>query len=424
MPGAFKIVPGLGDALHEAMKKISGVEEIAPAAEGVASAANKHTSTPTGQNRPKSWHGSQVPGKPKINKTLVSEMEGMLAKRRNKVDQEAYVSEGPDPVLPPPEPVCLPPTGARKPSVASVDSGRGASIESNSRNSLEPGGYARVSVDQERKEELMLAKAVRRSSAKMLNRDASPNSLTSPIESPLTVKQEVSPASSLPPPSPVVMRYWKQCSSTADSGYFGEEGMEQDEPARDASGEVIAPWKADAIEGEEQEFPSIASKIKQMEEDAKKPLAMYEVPDVKAKMRTGAPAAKWMEARKLILVNSYFVKDIKGYNRKGRELPKIKVSSETSAAENEISSHFDEATNLDDTDCKSDFDEGQSHVDSSASIEIEVLSRTELCIFFSPLAFLLVFHVWLCLLPAFKLFFFLLAVLACAGFILYHEDSA
>ena len=173
-----------------------------------------------------------MPGKPKINKTLVSEMEGKLAKRRNKVDQEAYVSEGPDPVLPPPEPVCLPPTGARKPSVASVDSGRGASIESNSRNSLEPGGYARVSVDQERKEELMLAKAVRRSSAKMLTRDASPNSLTSPIDSPLTVKQEVSPASSLPPPSPVVMRYWKQCSSTADSGYFGEEGMEQDEPAR------------------------------------------------------------------------------------------------------------------------------------------------------------------------------------------------
>ena len=36
MPGAFKIVPGLGDALHEAMRKISGVEEIAPAAEGLA----------------------------------------------------------------------------------------------------------------------------------------------------------------------------------------------------------------------------------------------------------------------------------------------------------------------------------------------------------------------------------------------------
>jgi len=298
MPGAFKIVPGLGDALHEAMKKISGVEEIAPAAEGVASAANKQTSTPTGQNRPKSWHGSQVPGKPKINKTLVSEMENRLAKRRNKVDQEAYVSEGPDPVLPPPEPVCLPPSGARKPSVASVDSGRGGSVESTSRNSLEPGGYARVSVDQERKEELMLAKAVRRSSAKMLGRDASPNSFTSPIESPPTVKQDVSPSSSLPPPSPVVMRYWKQCSSTTDSGFFDEEGMEHEEPARDANGEVIAPWKADAIEGDEQQFPSIAEKIKQMEEEAKKPkLAMYEVPDVKAKMNKIAPTAKWMEAR-------------------------------------------------------------------------------------------------------------------------------
>ena len=183
---------------------------------------------------------------------------------------------------------------------------------------------------------------------------------------------------------------------------------------------MIAPWKADAIEGEEQEFPSIASKIKQMEEDAKKPLAMYEVPNVKAKMRTGAPAAKWMEARKLILVNSYFVKDIKGYNRMGRELPKIKVSSETSPVENEneINSHFDEVANSDDT----DFDEGQSLVDS-ANIEIEVLSRAELCIFFSPLASLLVFHVWLCLLPAFKLFFFLLAVLASACFILYHGDS-
>merc|ERR1719447_1180909 len=295
MPGAFKIVPGLGDALHEAMKKISGVEEIAPAAEGVASEANKQTSTPTGQNRPKSWHGSQVPGKPKINKTLVSEMENRLAKRRNKVDQEAYVSEGPDPVLPPPEPVCLPPSGARKPSVAS---GRGGSVESTSRNSLEPGGYARVSVDQERKEELMLAKAVRRSSAKMLGRDASANSFTSPIESPPTVKQDVSPSSSLPPPSPVVMRYWKQCSSTTDSGFFDEEGMEHEEPARDANGEVIAPWKADAIEGDEQQFPSIAEKIKQMEEEAKKPkLAMYEVPDVKAKMNKIAPTAKWMEAR-------------------------------------------------------------------------------------------------------------------------------
>merc|ERR1719228_235446 len=73
--------------------------------------------------------------------------------------------------------------------------------------------------------------------------------------------------------------------------------MDQEDLARDENGDIIPPWKADAIEGEEQSFPSIADKIKQMEEDAKKPLAMYEVPDVKAKMRTGAPAAKWMEAR-------------------------------------------------------------------------------------------------------------------------------
>ena len=40
----------------------------------------------------------------------------------------------------------------------------------------------------------------------------------------------------LPPPSPVVMRYWKQCSSTADSGYFGEEGLEAEEHARGERG--------------------------------------------------------------------------------------------------------------------------------------------------------------------------------------------
>merc|ERR1719228_3193053 len=91
MPGAFKIVPGLGDALHQAMKKISGVEEIAPAAEGIASEATRHTSTPTGTARPKSWHGSQVPGKPKPSRPLMSEMENRLARRRDKVDKEAYV---------------------------------------------------------------------------------------------------------------------------------------------------------------------------------------------------------------------------------------------------------------------------------------------------------------------------------------------
>jgi len=302
LPGAsqgFKIVPGLGDALHEAMRKISGVEEIAPAAEGVASDSIRQTSTPTGKDRPKSRYGAQVPGKPKISRPMMSEMEGLLAKRRDKVDKESYICEGPDPV-PAPEPVSLPPSGARKPSTTSMDSGRGASLEPGQQRqmSLEPGGgYARVSVDRERKEELKMAKAVRQSSAKMLGR-TSPNVFT-PSPSPVTVRLDDTspPLANQPPPSPVVMRYWKQCSSTADSGYFGEDGLDSEEIVKDANGDIIPPWKLEAIEGEENEFPSIATKIKQMEEEAKRPLAMYEVPDVKSKMNTGAPAAKWMEAR-------------------------------------------------------------------------------------------------------------------------------
>jgi len=276
------------------------VEEIAPAAEGVASDDNRHTSTPTGPDRIKSWHGTQVPGKPKINRPLMSEMGALLAKRRDKVDKESYVSEGPDPVKVP-ELVCLPPSGPRKPSTTSIDSGRGESVEPTRQNSQEPGGYSRVSVDRDRKEELKMAKAVRQSSAKILGR-ASPGpnwvpNTPSTAPSPVTVKQEEDTVPGLAP-SPVVMRYWKQCSSsTADSGYFGEEGLETEDVPRDANGEVIPPWKLEAIEGEETEFPSIANKIKQMEEEAKRPLAMYEVPDVKSKMNTGAPAAKWMEAR-------------------------------------------------------------------------------------------------------------------------------
>jgi len=276
------------------------VEEIAPAAEGVASDANRYTSTPTGPDRIKSWHGTQVPGKPKINRPLMSEMGALLAKRRDKVDKESYVSEGPDPVKVP-ELVCLPPSGPRKPSTTSIDSGRGESVEPTRQNSQEPGGYSRVSVDRDRKEELKMAKAVRQSSAKILGR-ASPGpnwvpNTPSTAPSPVTVKQEEDTVPALAP-SPVVMRYWKQCSSsTADSGYFGEEGLDTEDVPRDANGEVIPPWKLEAIEGEETEFPSIANKIKQMEEEAKRPLAMYEVPDVKSKMNTGAPAAKWMEAR-------------------------------------------------------------------------------------------------------------------------------
>ena len=201
---------------------------------------------------------------------------------------------------------------------------------------------------------------------------------------------------------------------------------------------MIAPWKVDAIEGKEREFPSIASKIKQMEEDAKKPLAMYEVPDVKAKMRTGAPAAKWMEARKLILVNSYFVKDIKGYNRKGRDPPKIEVSPpEPKVSLPKLKSSPEVFKTLPSTspfkkdsqakstysivDCKPDL-ENKSIVDYPPDcIEVDFLSCNELCILLSCLLLLFLDYVCLCLLPAFKLFFFLIAILASACFFLYRD---
>merc|ERR1712106_1197946 len=48
-------------------------------------------------------------------------------------------------------------------------------------------------------------------------------------------------------------------------------------------------------EGDETQFPSIKNKIANMEEEAK--LKLFEVPDVKSKMRKGAPAPGWMEAR-------------------------------------------------------------------------------------------------------------------------------
>ena len=203
---------------------------------------------------------------------------------------------------------------------------------------------------------------------------------------------------------------------------------------------MIAPWKADAIEGDEQQFPSIAEKIKQMEEEAKKPkLAMYEVPDVKAKMNKIAPTAKWMEARKLILVNSYFVKDIKGYNRKGRDPPKIEVSPpelkvslpKLKTSTTEIiktlpsTSPFKKDSQAKSTysvvDCNPDL-ENKSIVDSPPDcIEVDFLSCNELCILLSCLLLLFLDYVCLCLLPAFKLFFFLIAILASACFFLYRD---
>merc|ERR1719481_598546 len=89
------------------------------------------------------------------------------------------------------------------------------------------------------------------------------------------------------------MRYWKQCTN-------GNAEEEEDESKVEDSEESKTDWKTEALEGDVQEFPSIQAKIKNMEEEAKKvstPRGMFEVPDVKSKMRQGAPAAGWMEAR-------------------------------------------------------------------------------------------------------------------------------
>merc|ERR1711970_706721 len=101
--------------------------------------------------------------------------------------------------------------------------------------------------------------------------------------------QETTPAN-IPPPSSVVMRYWKQCSTTDASedteNSNGDDNKGQsDEPA----------WKTEALEGDVTQFPSIKNKIANMEEEAKP--KMFVVPDVKSKMRQTTPTAGWMETR-------------------------------------------------------------------------------------------------------------------------------
>jgi len=298
----FKIVPGLGDALHEMKRRISGVEETPACAEGTASDQNRATSTPTGPSRPKSWHGSQVPGKPPRNNAMLSEMQSKLQKRKEKVDKEAYVVQTPENALPPTgqsiKPTSSTPLRGWTPPVdygprrASRDSGRDSwtptsDYDPERRVSVDFSQYRKVSVDLERKEELSLAKAVRKSSVKMLGRGSPSTFEQNPEE---TVIQPPPPHTHIPPPSPVVMRYWKQCSSTdvtidSDKSNDEDKNGQSDEPA----------WKTEALEGDITEFPSIKNKIANMEEEAKP--KMFVVPDVKSKMRQTTPTAGWMETR-------------------------------------------------------------------------------------------------------------------------------
>ena len=180
---------------------------------------------PNAKARPKSWYGSQVPGKPKRDNAFLNEMQSKLSRRKDKVDAESYVVETPDHLVV----ESLPPSGARRerdtpPTDFSPFMQRRSSKDSG-RFSLTPScdgdftQYRRVSVDLERKEELILAKQVRKSSAKMLRSSRSPCSWEQNRESPSTQSMEDSPSetpTNVPEASPVVMRYWKQCAG-ADS---------------------------------------------------------------------------------------------------------------------------------------------------------------------------------------------------------------
>ena len=193
----------------------------------------------------------------------------------------------------------------------------------------------------------------------------------------------------------------------------------------DENGEVIPTWKADAIEGEEQQFPSIADKIKLMEEEAKKPLAMYEVPDVKSKMNAPAPAAQWMEARNLILVNSFFVKDIKEYGRSRTvsRMPDISAKSDTHKL-----SEFADASDTAEMPVESHTDDSIRTTAETVKIlkmkdveTIQILSYLELGLFCTPVLFFLAFQIWLCILPFLKIWMFLVIVLAFTCFIIHCE---
>jgi len=309
----FKLVPGLGDALHEMKRRISGVEETPACAEGVASEQNRATTTPTGPSRPKSWHGSQVPGKPPRNNAMLSEMQSKLQKRKEKVDKEAYVVQTPETTLPPigqkARPVSYTADGNRKSSTplrgwtppvdhgprrASKDSGcwtPTSEYDPERRVSVDYSQYRKVSVDLERKEELCLAKAVRKSSVKMLGRGSPSMFESNQEETVIQPPQENTPLpANIPPPSSVVMRYWKQCSTTdvsedTENSNGDDNKGQSDEPA----------WKTEALEGDVTQFPSIKNKIANMEEEAKP--KMFVVPDVKSKMRQTTPTAGWMETR-------------------------------------------------------------------------------------------------------------------------------
>jgi len=333
----FKVVPGLGEALHAAKLKICGVEETPACAEGVsagggggASGSSSGASSTTAI-RPKSWHGRLQP-----NKAVINEMQNKLAARRAKVDQESDTVPAPNIGRPPrsgqsgdknERKVSLPtvtrgytpPTSrGRTPSMDfgadwtpvlnrkySQDSGvYTGSREMSGTPPVTPNQYRRVSVDIERKEELMLAKQVRQNSVKILRmspvngpslqqqRESSVDELANVPVTSTTCSTSATPAPDVSSPSPIVMRYWNQCTGSDKA----EESIDDTDETK------VETWKDVALEGDETQFPSIKQKIHQMEEEAKTKM-VTRVPDVKRNLNLGeVKTAGWMEARKKLQV--------------------------------------------------------------------------------------------------------------------------
>ena len=166
-----------------------------------------------------------MPGKPKKSNAFLSEIQNKLSKRRDKVDAEAYVVETPDHLV---MVETLPPSGHLRSHDSDYSPGQRRMSKDSGRCSLTPSidgdgqrrysvdysQYRRVSVDMERKEELRLAKEVRKSSVKIVR--GSPTMWDSDhgsgSETPTLKDGSPETVSHLPPASPVVMRYWKQCA--------------------------------------------------------------------------------------------------------------------------------------------------------------------------------------------------------------------
>merc|ERR1712198_295372 len=159
-------------------------------------------------------------------------------------------------------------------------------------------------------------------------RNSSPNLWDSDGSETPTIKDGAS--------SPAVMRFWKNAAGADE-----EEGEQVEENDENNLGKSCEPaWKSEALEGDLTEFPSIRDKIANME-DVGKTIGIFNVPDVKSKMKTQtAPAAGWMEARSKLQtqLDSLIAKTsakISKYGSVHAQEPKVVVKEKTPEQEDE-----------------------------------------------------------------------------------------